>query len=118
MRSYTATLDGMGAVGDHLVAASDVTLDWTPEGVTLRGKGAVDGLTIDAPGFVEPEPDRPCQYVQEVRLDGSRLDRSWVGATELGGGRHLEIVLGDRPSPWGTTTPDVVPFHVNTTSVL
>lgn len=61
-------------------------------------------LTIEASGFVEPERGRPCQYVQEVRLDGQPLDRSWLGAHELRGGRRLDIVLGDRPSTWATST--------------
>ncbi|TDT17071.1 putative alpha-1,2-mannosidase [Ilumatobacter fluminis] len=61
-------------------------------------------LTIEAPGFVEPERGRPCQYVQEVRLDGEPVDRSWLGAHELRGGRRLDIVLGDRPSTWATST--------------
>ncbi|MAT05047.1 MAG: glycoside hydrolase [Acidimicrobiaceae bacterium] len=61
-------------------------------------------LTIEAPGFVEPERGRPCQYVQEVRLDGEPIDRSWLLGHELRGSTRLEIVLGDQPSSWATST--------------
>lgn len=61
-------------------------------------------LAIEAPGFVEPERGRPCQYVQEVRLDGEPIDRSWLLGHELRGSTRLEIVLGDQPSSWATST--------------
>ena len=61
-------------------------------------------LTIESPGFVEPERGGPCQYVHEVRLDGRPIDRSWLSATELHAANHLEISLGDRPSSWATST--------------
>ena len=72
-----------------------------------------------APGFVEPTPGGPTQYVQSVRFNGHPLEQSWLPARDLQRGGQLEITLGPTPSGWsrdhrppsvsrpGTGYPDV-----------
>ncbi|GIG20876.1 hypothetical protein Cch01nite_16000 [Cellulomonas chitinilytica] len=67
-------------------------------------------LTIETAGFVEPEPGGPAQHVQEVFLDGTRLDRTWLTSAEVHRGGRLLVELGPGPAAWGerppsTTTP-------------
>jgi putative alpha-1,2-mannosidase len=57
-------------------------------------------LTIETSGFVEPEPDRPPQYVQRVHLDGTELDRTWLTGTEVHAGGRLRVEVGPEPGPW------------------
>jgi putative alpha-1,2-mannosidase len=59
-------------------------------------------MTIETTGFVEPEPDRPAQYVQSVQLDGTPLQRTWLTGTELHRGGRLLVELGPVPGRWGT----------------
>jgi putative alpha-1,2-mannosidase len=59
---------------------------------------------IKAPGFVEPVAGGPVQYVQKAIFNGELLDRTWLTAREVHGGGHLEVLLGQKPSAWGTTT--------------
>lgn len=59
-------------------------------------------LLITVDGFVEPEPDRPCQYVESVRLDGRERTGSWLDLRELQAGGHLAFEVGERPSDWAT----------------
>jgi putative alpha-1,2-mannosidase len=87
-------------------------------------------LAIDAPGFVEPEPDGPPQYVQSVRFNGRPLEQSWLPARDLHRGGQLEITLGPQPSGWsrdhrppsvtepGSSIPDVssAPLPVEVTA--
>ena len=51
------------------------------------------------------DPDAPTRFVKGVRLDGRRLDRSWVSGLELHRARHLEIVLGEQRTSWGGEPP-------------
>jgi len=74
------------------------------EPVQRRARTGDSWLTIETEGFVEPEPDRPAQYVRSLRLDGTDLDRSWLTAGELHGGGTLVVELGSVPSRWATTT--------------
>jgi putative alpha-1,2-mannosidase len=61
-------------------------------------------LLIDAPGFVEPVPGGPTQYVQSAVFNGETLNRTWLTARELHRGGQLRLELGSQPSAWGTTT--------------
>jgi putative alpha-1,2-mannosidase len=54
---------------------------------------------IDAPGFEPRCADEPAQYIQSVELDGVRLSRLWLHGTEVHGGGHLVVALGDDPAP-------------------
>jgi predicted alpha-1,2-mannosidase len=92
------------SLGLFPVAGQNRFLVNAPSFATARLDLGGEALTIDAPGFVEPERGAPCQYVQNVRLNGEALDRSWLEAGELHGGAHLEIELGAAPSSWATTT--------------
>ncbi|MBO9553601.1 glycoside hydrolase domain-containing protein [Cellulomonas sp.] len=62
-------------------------------------------LSIETTGFVEPEPGGPAQHVQEVFLDGTRLDRTWLTAAEVHRGGRLLVELGPEPVLWGTRPP-------------
>jgi predicted alpha-1,2-mannosidase len=44
-------------------------------------------------------------YVQGVRLNGRRLDRTWLRQSEIAGGGVLEFDMGPRPSRWGADAP-------------
>lgn len=59
-------------------------------------------FTIETRGFVDPEPEKPAQYVQSVTLDGAPLDRSWLTGAELHRGGRLVLELGAAPGGWGT----------------
>ena len=73
-------------------------------------------FTIETSGFVEPEPDRPPQFVQSARLDGRPLDRSWLRADELRTGSALHLVLGHEPNNWGRDDrPPSSPTNIPTT---
>ncbi len=62
-------------------------------------------LSVETTGFVEPEPGGPAQHVQEVFLDGTRLDRTWLTSAEVHRGGRLLVELGPRPVPWGARPP-------------
>jgi putative alpha-1,2-mannosidase len=56
----------------------------------------LDGeLTIEAPGAEERA------YVGAARLNGKRLDRSWLDWSELRRGGRLELEMVARPTAWG-----------------
>jgi putative alpha-1,2-mannosidase len=59
-------------------------------------------LVIEGEGFVEPEPDGPCQYVQSASFNGEPLTATWLPARDLHAGGQLRIMLGPKPSTWGT----------------
>ena len=61
-------------------------------------------FAVETTGFVEPEPDGPAQYVRAASLDGLRLDRTWITASELHAGGVLHLELGREPADWGSTT--------------
>ena len=68
-----------------------------------------DDFTITTNGFVEPEPDRPAQYVQAAWLDGQPLEHSSIPAHRFHGGGHLHVDLGPQRSAWATTTRPSTP---------
>jgi predicted alpha-1,2-mannosidase len=65
----------------------------------------VDGTpwSIETVGFEDPEPGKPCQYVQSASLNGRPLDRSWLTGSELHRGGTLLLQLGGSPSTWATS---------------
>ena len=69
-------------------------------------------VVIETSGFVAPEIDGPVSYVQGVRVDGRRLDRSWITNAELHAASRIEINLGPTPLAWATT--DRPPSHSST----
>ena len=91
------------SLGLFPVAGQSLYLINAPSFVHSRiNLGGAD-LVIETDGFVEPEPDGPCQYVQSVTFNGEPLDRppGCRPATCMRGGR-LKITLGPKPSTWGT----------------
>ncbi len=61
-------------------------------------------FVIDTTGYREPSPDTPPQYVQSATLNGSPLERSWIGGGDLHAGGRLVVDLGPHPSGWATDT--------------
>jgi putative alpha-1,2-mannosidase len=92
-----ASLGLFPVAGQHLVFVN------APSFASARIRVRGGTFVIDTAGFVEPEPDRPPQYVQAASLDGVPLDRSWITTSELHRGGRLLIELGPDPSPWGRT---------------
>jgi len=43
-------------------------------------------------------------YVQSAQLNGKRLQRAWITHQELSDGGTLELVMGPKPSKWGSAT--------------
>ncbi|MDM4718703.1 GH92 family glycosyl hydrolase [Micromonospora sp. WMMA1363] len=41
-------------------------------------------------------------YVQSLKVNGKRHDRTWISHDELTGGAVLDFTMGSRPSSWGT----------------
>ncbi|HUF98130.1 MAG TPA: glycoside hydrolase domain-containing protein [Ilumatobacter sp.] len=64
----------------------------------------VGGTTfiVEAIGFAEPAPGRPCQYVQSATFNGAPIERSWLTGSELHRGGTLVLNLGDTPTDWAT----------------
>ena len=90
------------SLGLFPVAGQSLYLINAPSFVHSRiNLGGAD-LVIEADGFVEPEPDGPCQYVQSVTLNGEPLTATWVAARDLHAGGRLKVTLGPKPSTWGT----------------
>ena len=101
----------MSTADDNVRAASmercfndGVFLLNAPAFANVRMRTGTSDLVIETTGFATPEPDGPVQYVQSVRVDGRRLDRSWLTSAELHAARRIQIELGPVPSSWGTTT--------------
>ncbi len=92
------------SLGLFPVAGQNLFLVNAPAYVHARLTTGDSSLTIETEGFVEPEPDRPAQYVQSLRLDGTGLDRSWLTAQELHRGGTLVVELGSATSGWATAT--------------
>lgn len=61
-------------------------------------------FVIDTTGYREPSPDTPPQYVQSATLNGSPLERSWIGGGDVHAGGRLVVDLGPHPSGWATDT--------------
>jgi putative alpha-1,2-mannosidase len=59
-------------------------------------------LTVETRGFVDPEPEKPAQYVQSVTLDGAPLELTWLTGNALHRGGQLVVELGPVPGSWGT----------------
>ena len=58
-------------------------------------------LTIEVCGN-----DDTSDYIQSVELNGSPLEKCWFRHSEISGGGHLKIVLGQDPNrAWGTESP-------------
>jgi putative alpha-1,2-mannosidase len=92
------------SIGLFPVAGQNVFMVNAPAFVHSRIALADATLSIETKGFVEPEPDRPPQYVRSATLDGRPLDRSWLSGNELHRGGQLVLELGDTPAGWATTT--------------
>ncbi|KGM12878.1 glycoside hydrolase [Cellulomonas bogoriensis 69B4 = DSM 16987] len=66
-------------------------------------------LSVQTTGFTEPDAHGPAQYVQDVHLDGRRLDRTWLTTGELHAGGRLLIELGPEPGRWDAGRPPSLP---------
>ncbi|MGG5752134.1 glycoside hydrolase domain-containing protein [Zafaria sp. Z1313] len=89
------------ALGLFPVAGQGIVLLGPPSFRSARLEVPGGGLSIETLGFRAPEPGGPVQYVQEARLDGRPLERTWTTSTELAAARSLQLRLGDRPGSWG-----------------
>jgi putative alpha-1,2-mannosidase len=92
------------SLGLFPVAGQSLYLINAPSFAEARIALADNELVIDAPGFVEPVPGGPTQYVQSAAFNGETLDRTWLTARELHRGGRLRLELGSQPSAWGNTT--------------
>ena len=92
------------SLGLFPVAGQQIVLVNAPSFAHARLQLHRGPLTIETTGFVEPEPDGPAQYVQQMNWNGAPLDRSWLSAAEFHGGGVLHVELGPEPSDWATTT--------------
>ncbi len=92
------------SLGLFPVAGQQIVFVNAPSFPSARVRVPSGTFVIDTTGFVEPEPDRPPQYVQSVSLDGVALDRTWITTAELHHGGRLLIDLGPEPSTWGRTS--------------
>ncbi len=92
------------ALGLFPVAGQNVVLLNAPSFANATIAVGDRRLQIETEGFVEPEPGRPCQYVQSATLDGAPIDRSWLAGEQLHRGGTLAIRLGERPTDWATST--------------
>lgn len=74
----------------------DLRLDrhWYPHG----------RFTVTAPGTSAAD-----RYVQSVRLDGRRFDRTYLTTAALRDGGRLDFTVGRSPSRWGTGRSDGLP---------
>src|SRR5215203_370047 len=61
-------------------------------------------LALETSGFVEPQPDRPVQYVQSVTFNGEPLDGTWLPASAIHSGGELHFKLGPEASGWGRSS--------------
>jgi predicted alpha-1,2-mannosidase len=52
-------------------------------------------------------------YVSEVRLDGERLDRSYITHGEIVGGGELRFVMSDRPNREWATADEARPYSMS-----
>ena len=91
------------SLGLFPVAGQQIVFVNTPSFASARIRVPRGTFVIDTTGFVEPEPDRPPQYVQGVTLDDVALDRTWITTAELHAGGRLLVHLGPEPSSWGAT---------------
>ena len=92
------------SLGLFPVAGQQIVFVNAPSFVSARIRVPDGTFVIDTTGFVEPEPDRPPQYVQSVTLDGMALERTWITTAELHAGGRLVVHLGAEPSSWGATS--------------
>ena len=92
------------SLGLFPIAGQSLYLINAPSFAESRIAFADQELVIKAPGFVEPVAGGPVQYVQKAIFNGELLDRTWLTAREVHGGGHLEVLLGQKQSAWGTTT--------------
>jgi putative alpha-1,2-mannosidase len=92
------------SLGLFPVAGQNTFLISAPAFVFGRITTGDSEMVIETNGFTTPDPDRPPQYVQSVKLDGRPLERAWMSGNELHQSKHLLIELGDEPSGWGTST--------------
>ncbi len=91
------------ALGLFPVAGQNLVMVNAPAFAHARLRLGDVSLTVETTGFVEPEPDRPAQYVRSARLDGRPLERTWLTGNELHAGGHLVLELGPEPGDWGTS---------------
>jgi len=91
------------SLGLFPVAGQNIFLIHPPAFASASIRMARGTLHITSPGFVEPTPGGPVQYVQSVTFDGSPVDASFLDGTQLHRGGDLVIELGPTPSGWGTT---------------
>ena len=92
------------SLGLFPVAGQQIVFVNAPSFPSARLRVRSGTFVIETTGFVEPEPDRPPQYVQSISLDGVALDRTWITTAELHHGGRLLIELGPEPSTWGRTS--------------
>ncbi|MCP3996031.1 MAG: glycoside hydrolase family 92 protein [bacterium] len=84
----------------------------------VLGSPAVKRAEIDLGGgrsfVVVAENQAPDHvYVSEVRLDGERLERTYITHEEIVGGGELRFVMSDRPNrEWGTG-PEARPYSMS-----
>ena len=90
------------SLGLFPVAGQNMFLLNAPSWRSASVRVAGGELALRTTGFLEPEPGGPAQYVQGVRLDGQRLDRTWLTGAEVHRGGVVTVDLGPEPSAWGT----------------
>ncbi|MFF7728924.1 GH92 family glycosyl hydrolase [Streptomyces sp. NPDC008001] len=61
-------------------------------------------FAVTAPGTSDRD-----RYVQSVRLDGERFERTYLTSRQITGGGRLDFTVGERPSEWGTRAAAVAP---------
>ncbi|GMA22562.1 hypothetical protein GCM10025864_03210 [Luteimicrobium album] len=100
------------ALGLYPVKAGGDTFQITSpifDRTTIHYPGGKD-LVIEAPGVSAAKHD-----IQNVTLNGTRLNRTWLTAAEMNAGGVLHFTMGSKPSSWGAdgVSEDSADAHVS-----
>jgi putative alpha-1,2-mannosidase len=90
------------SLGLFPVAGQNLFLLHPPSFVSASIRMSRGTLAISTDGFMEPTPGGPTQYVQSATFNGVPVE-SWVDGSRIHAGGELHLVLGPKPSAWGTS---------------
>lgn len=99
--------DDSGAMSSYYVFAKLGFFPNSGQDIYYLNGSAFDHITVQRPQQAPLEITRTGKgmYVAGVKLNGKKLDRSWIRHAELNGKAKLEFTMSETPTTWATTTP-------------